>query len=75
MKVRFQRPPKLCILLYIVGFAIIVPTFVHQNFGGQILSEQLNLQLFIGGAIIVAIGSVFNWLIPLWSQNKSSTPK
>ncbi|WMS86088.1 hypothetical protein [Pleionea litopenaei] len=65
MKLQFRRPPLLALICYVAGFVLIIPTFCHQYFNLAWISATLNLQLFIAGALIVAVGSLLNWTIPL----------
>jgi hypothetical protein len=45
---------------------------LHQFAQWQLLTVVINQQLFMIGAIIVAVGSLFNWLLPLWKQHLSN---
>ncbi len=62
MKIIFKKIPKLARYFYLVGFIVILTAtanfFMTVAFMGTLLMQQL----FIGGAIIVAIGSVINSL-------------
>ncbi|MBV1910942.1 MAG: hypothetical protein KUG78_16705 [Kangiellaceae bacterium] len=60
MKIIFKKIPKLALYLYILGF-ITIGIALANYFSNLLLMEELiMLQLFILGAIIVAIGSVVN---------------
>jgi len=61
MNVTFKKPPTLSLICYAIGFILIVPTVIHQLNDWNWLSFTLNQQLFLAGAIVVAIGSVINW--------------
>ncbi|NVJ60100.1 MAG: hypothetical protein HWE27_06915 [Gammaproteobacteria bacterium] len=61
-----KKPPLIAIICYLVGFLLIIPTVLHQYLNLNVISPVLNQQVFIAGAVIVALGSLFNWLIPAW---------
>ena len=62
MKFVIKKVPKLALAFYIIGFIAIglamASYFKYLNFLNQLQLQQL----FLGGAIIVAIGSVVNTL-------------
>jgi|GEM_PF-2206750 len=65
MKIVLKKVPKLAIYFYLVGFIILLSAlflfFYQVSLFGQNILEPFRLQqLFIAGAIIVAIGSVIN---------------
>jgi hypothetical protein len=65
MKLVFKKIPKIAICFYLVGFTFVFFGFFHFIGKWQIISEIENLQMFIGGAIVIAIGSVINLLFQL----------
>ena len=69
MKIVFKRIPKLAQFFYLAGFALITLAFVNYYFKLKFVSEVLNLQIFILGAIVVAIGSVINLLYQFKNKN------
>jgi len=67
MKIRFKKIPRLAIPFYILGFSLIsfamadlflIPYFFTAGF----LTPLATQQIFIAGAILVAVGSVINHL-------------
>jgi len=65
MKFRFKKIPRLAIIFYALGFCLIliamadlfiIPHFFISGF----LTPLVTQQIFIAGAIIVALGSVIN---------------
>lgn len=70
MKFVFKKPPQLAIYCYSLGFALIIFALLHQFFDWQWLSVVRNQQVFIIGAIIVAAGSLFNWILPLIKKRR-----
>lgn len=69
IKFTFKKPPRVSLYCYSIGFIIITVTMLHQFAQWQLLSVVINQQLFMLGAIIVAVGSLFNWLLPLWKEH------
>ena len=62
MKIVFKKIPKIAQILYVIGLILIAfALFRYFNFK-ELSSAVLTQQLFILGAIIVAIGSVVNTL-------------
>lgn len=62
MKFVFNKIPKLAQSFYIVGFAIIIVAIANYLSTVPFMEILLMQQLFITGAIVVAIGSVINTL-------------
>ena len=62
MKLVFKKIPKVALYFYTVGFMIILAAMVNYFTATHFVSPLQMQQLFIGGAIIVAIGSVINTL-------------
>ncbi|MGB0496285.1 MAG: hypothetical protein ACPGJI_08005 [Kangiellaceae bacterium] len=62
MKIVFKKIPKLAVYFYLVGFFILIAAIVNFFASAPLLSIIATQQLFIAGAIIVAIGSVINTL-------------
>ncbi|TQV70939.1 hypothetical protein FLL45_21675 [Aliikangiella marina] len=62
MNIVFNKIPKLAKLLYGVGFVVIIISMVMYFYYPNLIDAIKLQQAFIGGAIIVAIGSVINTL-------------
>jgi len=62
MKLVFKKIPKLAQFFYLIGFIVILTAMANFFAVSVFLSTLLMQQLFIGGAILVAIGSVINTL-------------
>ena len=62
MKLVFKKIPKVALYFYTVGFTTILAAMVNYFIATPFFSPLLMQQLFIGGAIIVAVGSVINTL-------------
>jgi len=62
MKIVFKKIPKFAILFYVIGFILIAIALYRYFYDFECNSIVLTQQLFIGGAIIVAVGSVINTL-------------
>jgi hypothetical protein len=70
MKFVFKKPPQVAVYCYCFGFVLIAFTMLHQYLDWQWLSLVRNQQIFILGAITVALGSLFNWLLPLIKKRR-----
>ncbi len=75
LKVTFKKPPQSAIHCYIIGFTIISITVAHQYFQWQWMSSQTNQQVFIIGALIVACGSLLNWILPFMTNKEKNNEK
>ncbi len=73
MKFVFKKPPQLAIYCYSFGFTLITFTMLHQFLDWQWLSLVRNQQIFILGALTVAAGSLFNWILPLIKKNNGNS--
>jgi uncharacterized membrane protein len=62
MKFIIVKPPTLSLWCYAIGFIVLLLAVSHHYFGLRWLSVLVQQQLFLAGAIIVAVGSVINWL-------------
>jgi hypothetical protein len=62
MKIVFNKIPKLAQFFYLAGFMVILTALINYFVDAPFISTLLMQQLFIAGAIIVAIGSVINTL-------------
>jgi hypothetical protein len=60
MKIRFAKIPKLAIVFYLIGFAILGFTLWAYYGGNKILTPVQFQQLFIIGALTVTVGSAIN---------------
>jgi hypothetical protein len=60
LKIVFKKIPKLAQYFYWVGFFLIISAFTLYFLRLHWLDEVTLQQLFIGGAIVVAMGSVIN---------------
>ncbi|WP_196139889.1 hypothetical protein [Aliikangiella sp. G2MR2-5] len=60
MHIQFKRVPRLAVVFYLVGLAVIGVTLLIYHYFPEWLPVQRIQQAFIGGAIIVAVGSVIN---------------
>ncbi len=67
----FKKPPRSAIAFYLIGFLIIIPTVLHQFLYWNFMSVATNQRLFIIGAIVVCIGSVLNWVVPIVHRHKN----
>ncbi|WP_144392534.1 hypothetical protein [Pleionea sediminis] len=61
----FKKPPFPALICYLIGFIIISVTMAHQFLNWNWLSVKTNQQIFIVGALTVAVGSLLNWILPL----------
>ncbi len=62
MKIVFKKIPKLAIGLYLLGLILILVAMANYFASSAFMEILLMQQLFIAGAIVVAIGSVVNTL-------------
>lgn len=69
MKLVLKKIPKIALYFYSAGFMIILTAMVNYFIATPFISALLMQQLFIAGAIIVAIGSVINTLFQ-FAKNK-----
>jgi len=69
MKLVFKKIPKIALYFYTIGFMVILVAMVNYFIAMPFMSSLMMQQLFIAGAIIVAIGSVTNTLFQ-FSKNK-----
>jgi hypothetical protein len=60
MKIRFAKIPKLAIVFYVIGFAILGFTIWAYYGGSKMLTAVQFQQLFIIGALTVTVGSAIN---------------
>lgn len=58
----FNKVPKLAKIFYLVGFVIIITSMILYFYYPDLIDSIRLQQAFIGGAIIVVIGSVVNTL-------------
>ena len=58
VKLYWVKPPKSALILYFIGFGLIGASFLLT----QTLNQVQVQQLLIAGAIVVAIGSMINWV-------------
>lgn len=71
VQIVFKKIPKLAKIFYTIGFSIlIVALILFFNFKNLLSLVQIQ-QAFIGGAIIVAIGSVINTLYQFKKPKKT----
>jgi len=69
MKIVFKKIPTAALIFYLVGLIVILTAAVNYFIAVAFISSLLIQQLFIGGAIIVAIGSVINTLFQFSKKN------
>ncbi len=69
MKIVFNKIPKLAQYFYLSGFIVILIALVNYFVDTPFINTLLMQQLFIAGAIIVAIGSVINTLFQFGKKN------
>ena len=62
MNIVFNKIPKLAKIFYCVGFVLIIVSMVLYFYYPNFIDPIKLQQAFIGGAIIVAVGSVVNTL-------------
>ncbi|MEP1741052.1 MAG: hypothetical protein ABJI60_14705 [Kangiellaceae bacterium] len=62
MKFVFKSIPKASMVCYLLGFLAIALALVNYWSDNPLMSDVLMLQIFLAGAIVVAIGSVINTL-------------
>jgi len=62
LKIIFKKIPSLAKIFYLIGLLTIIVALTNSSMEYFMLSGLHTQQLFIGGAIIVAIGSVINTL-------------
>jgi len=62
MKIVFKKIPKLALAFYLFGFIFLIIATTNYLMELPFLEGVLVQQLFIAGAIIVALGSVINTL-------------
>ncbi len=62
MKLVFKRIPKASIICYLIGFLIIAVALINYWMSDPFISDVRMLQVFLAGAIVVAVGSVLNSL-------------
>ena len=60
MRIVFNKIPGLAKLLYVIGFIILLVSMTGYFYFPTLLDPIRLQQAFIGGAIIVAMGSVVN---------------
>ena len=70
MYIVFKKIPKLAIIFYCIGFAILTTALYLYFYTPNLLEPAVNQQIFIGGAIIVALGSVINNIYQFKSKKK-----
>ncbi|MCO7227048.1 hypothetical protein [Pleionea sp. CnH1-48] len=70
IRFHFAKPPKVSIACYVLGFIMIAIAMVNQFASLGLMNPVLTQQVFLLGAIIVACGSVLNWLVPLLKRNE-----
>jgi len=68
LKITFKKIPTLAKLFYLVGFIIIVISYLNYDNGYQWFTTLETQQFFIFGAIVVAIGSIINSLYQFKSR-------
>jgi len=62
MKIVFKKIPKLAIYFYLVGLILLSIAMTNYLKQSPFMGEVLMQQVFIAGAIIMALGSVINSL-------------
>ena len=62
IKIKFICPPKTAVICYIMGFVLIAVSMAEFYLNLHWFAEVMRQQIFIAGAITVAIGSLINWI-------------
>lgn len=60
MQIVFKKIPRLAIYFYLIGFIVITTALIFYFNSTTLINHIQIQQLFIAGAIVVAIGSVIN---------------
>lgn len=71
MRIVFNQIPKLAVYFYAIGFVVLGFSMYFFYYQPDLLAPLYLQQLFIGGAIIVAIGSVINTLYQFRTPRKN----
>ncbi|MET1256120.1 hypothetical protein [Aliikangiella maris] len=71
INLKFKKIPKLALCFYFVGFLILIVAMILLRNPPQYLSSTTLQQLFIGGALIVTLGSVINTFYQFKSKEKN----
>ena len=74
MNLDFKRIPKIALYLYLLGFSLISLAMAARYFSFLEPGSLVTQQIFIGGAIIVALGSLVN-TINQFGLNKKGPAK
>lgn len=75
MSIIFKKIPKLALVFYTIGFIILMATLAVYFYIPSMVSVILLQQAFIGGAIIVAIGSIINTIFQFKPTTKNNIKK
>ncbi|TQV89242.1 hypothetical protein [Aliikangiella coralliicola] len=62
MHIVINKIPKAAIVCYCVGFAILIAALIVYFYFSNLIEPVRLQQIFIGGAIVVVVGSVINTL-------------
>lgn len=60
MRIVFKKIPKLAIFFYLTGFIVLLISMLLAFYIPNTVNPITIKQIFIGGAIIIVIGSVIN---------------
>ncbi len=60
MRFTFAPTSPLSKTLYAIGVPIVTVMFLDRLLGWELVSEQANMQIFLAGAIVVALGGIIN---------------
>ncbi|MGX5203426.1 hypothetical protein [Aliikangiella sp. IMCC44632] len=74
MKISFQKIPKAAIILYLLGFAIIISCLLAFWINNQLVNPVRLQQALILGAIVVVGGSIVNVIYQFkwWQKQRDS---
>ena len=60
MRFTFGPTNRFSTLLYMLGIPVVLIMFLDRTLSWQLTNEQLNLQLFFAGAIVVTLAALIN---------------
>ena len=72
MRFTFGHSNRFIYILYAAGLPIVLITFFNRILGWGLINEQLNLQLFLLGAINVTLAAVVNLILTIMHNHKRS---